>query len=524
MSERTFESDTQHSSGGARGEVATRVPALTILSHPDASRVGERAFLPDLVRAGATAALSRLDLQFTAPQGDHFRPLAHPYLSRKPLVLRRDEDLGMRLELARTSTKVRVDGADAAGTVVISAARLDHGVVLELGGRIVLLLHLASRPTTRVQPALGLLGGSGAMERLRDDILKVADTNVSVLLRGETGTGKELAARAIHAGSPRAGRPFVSINMGTIPPALAASELFGHERGAFSGAVKARQGYFGRANGGTLFLDEIGETPPEVQVALLRVLETGEVQPVGAERATRVDVRIIAATDADLDGAVASDAFRAPLLHRLSGYVIPIPPLRERREDVGLLFVDFLRAELAALGEADRLAPADGARPWLPAELVARLALHAWPGNVRELRNAARQIAIASRGADEARLGRYLDATLGTTGGAVTPAAAPVDGAPEPAPRRTGEITEDELIAALRANEFQVTPTAAALGLPKSTVYDMMARSGRIRKAKDISQAEVAEVRARVGDDLDAMAAALEVSARGLLLRMRELD
>src|SRR5262249_34932398 len=156
------------------------------------------------------------------------------------------------------------------------------------------------------------------------------------------GTGKELVARAIHESGRRRGAVCLSVNMGAIPPSLATSELFGAVRGAYTGAVRDHLGYFQRAHGGTLFLDEIGETPPEVQVMLLRVLEPGEVQRVGSPQTQKVDVRLIAATDADLERALHEGRFRAPLLHRLSGYEIYIPPLRERRDDFGRLLFHFL--------------------------------------------------------------------------------------------------------------------------------------------------------------------------------------
>src|SRR6185436_13729067 len=185
-------------------------------------------------------------------------------------------------------------------------------------------------------------------------------------LRGETGTGKELLARAIHQASSRRAAPYFALNMAAIPASLAAAELFGAAKGAFTGADRRRVGYFGRAQGGTLFLDEIGELPADLQPLLLRVLENGEIQPVGGEETLRVDVRILAATDANLESAIEEGRFRAPLFHRLSGYELRLPSLRERRDDIGRLFIHFLRQELAALGEADRLAdPGPEGRPWL---------------------------------------------------------------------------------------------------------------------------------------------------------------
>ncbi|WP_018866933.1 MULTISPECIES: sigma-54 dependent transcriptional regulator [unclassified Thioalkalivibrio] len=230
---------------------------------------------------------------------------------------------------------------------------------------------------TLSHPGLGLIGDSPAMQRLRDQIRRVAATHSTVLLRGESGTGKELAARALHELSPRAGGPFVAVNCATIPEGLVEAELFGHAQGAYTGAVKARTGLIQSAHGGTLFLDEIGELAPAAQARLLRVLQDGEIRPVGANENQKVDVRLLAATHRDLEGMIEDQAFRADLYYRLRVLELAIPPLRERREDILPLAQHFLEG-LAGSGTVPRLTQA------------ARDALEAqdWPGNVRELANA----------------------------------------------------------------------------------------------------------------------------------------
>ncbi|MEO1370547.1 MAG: sigma 54-interacting transcriptional regulator, partial [Acidobacteriota bacterium] len=257
-----------------------------------------------------------------------------------------------------------------------------------------LLLHRLD-PQVPDLPRYGLVGESPGLLRVRSSIRQVADLDVTVLLRGATGTGKELVARALHDASPRRGGPFVAVNMAAVPASLAAAELFGAAKGAFTGADRQRSGYFQRAEGGTLFLDEVGETPTEIQALMLRALETREIQPVGGDRAKRVDVRVLSATDLDLESAVDDDRFRGPLLYRLSGYVLRLPTLDERREDFGRLLIHFLRRELDAIGEPGRLDPPAA---WFPASLCARLALMDWRGNVRQLANTARQLVIANRG------------------------------------------------------------------------------------------------------------------------------
>ena len=414
---------------------------------------------------------------------------------------------------------VEVAGRPVQAEHLCSAADLERGAVLLLAERIVLLLHRIPPVPARETERFGLIGDGAAMARLRADIRRVADLEVAVLLRGETGTGKELAARAIHRSSPRRSRPYLAVNMGAIPPTLAAAELFGAARGAFTGAGERRAGYFSQAHGGTLFLDEIGETPAEVQVLLLRALETGEVQPVGAESPRRVDVRVLAATDADLEAAIEAGRFRAPLLHRLNGYEIRLPALRERREDFGQLFFAFLGQELEAMGEGGRLDdPGPRGAAWMPAPLVARLAAADWPGTVRQLRNAARQIAIGNRGAAQAALPPTVASLLESRPGA-HPAAAPA----RAAYRRPADVGEEELLAALAANRWKLVPTAAQLGISRTALYTMIDRCAGIRKAADLDRAEIVEAMARHGRDLDAVVEELRVSRHGLQLRMTEL-
>jgi anaerobic nitric oxide reductase transcription regulator len=217
---------------------------------------------------------------------------------------------------------------------------------------------------------------SAAIDRVRQEIEAVARSDLAVLILGETGVGKELAARAVHAGSRRRGAPLIQVNCAALPESVVESELFGHVRGAFTGASSSRPGKFEIADGGTLFLDEIGELPLTVQPVLLRVLQDGEVQRVGADRPHRVDVRVVAATNRDLEREVAAGRFRADLYHRLHVFPLRVPPLRERREDIGILSGYFLDRYRAQLG----LGPVV-----LDQSSLALLTANDWPGNVREL-------------------------------------------------------------------------------------------------------------------------------------------
>jgi two-component system nitrogen regulation response regulator GlnG len=260
------------------------------------------------------------------------------------------------------------------------------------------------------------------------------------------------------------------------------------------------------------------------------VLETAEVQRVGGTAVQKVDVRLITATDADLESAIEEGKFRAPLLHRLSGYEILIPPLRERRDDFGRLLLHFLRQELKAVGEEHRLALSAGtAAPWLPASLVARLARHDWPGNVRQLRNAVRQIVIDSRGVDRVQIGPQIERLLRE---ADQPPPRPTAAAPPPSPRRKApagsyrapsDVTAEEILAVLRENHWELKAAAAQLGISRPSLYVLIDKLPDVRKAADLTEEEIAAAREACGGHLDAAAERLEVSRRGLLQRMKQL-
>jgi two-component system nitrogen regulation response regulator GlnG len=248
----------------------------------------------------------------------------------------------------------------------------------------------AGAPAEMHGPALPtIVGQAPAMQDVFRAIGRLAGSSMTVLITGESGTGKELVARALHQHSPRAGQEFVALNMAAIPAELMESELFGHEKGAFTGAEGRRAGRFEQADGGTLFLDEIGEMSPGLQTRLLRVLAEGEFYRVGGQIPVRVDVRVIAATNQDLGRAVQEGRFREDLYHRLNVMRIRIPPLRERREDVGLLLKYYLRKVADELAVAPKV---------LSADALAALQGFDWPGNVRQLVNACRRLTVIAPG------------------------------------------------------------------------------------------------------------------------------
>jgi two-component system nitrogen regulation response regulator NtrX len=306
---------------------------------------------------------------------------------------------------------------------------------------------------------LPIVGRARSLRRLLEEIERAGPTGARVLIQGEHGTGKELVARAIHAASPRSARPFVAVNCAAIPEELIESELFGHERGAFTGATQARRGCFEEAHGGTLFLDEVGDLSPRAQTKLLRVLQENELTRVGGNRAIQVDVRVIAATNRDLAAATAAHEFREDLYFRLAVIPLVVPPLRERREDVPAL-VEHFAAQVARETARKPRAFNAGALELLRA--------YAFPGNVRELRNLVERLVIMSPGigigADEVR--------------AVLPRA----DAQADAGGRLGEAVREferrQIESALQAEGGNVTRAAARLGLERSHLYKKMRKLG----------------------------------------------
>ncbi|MCB9878590.1 MAG: sigma-54-dependent Fis family transcriptional regulator [Planctomycetes bacterium] len=294
---------------------------------------------------------------------------------------------------------------------------------------------------------------SEASQRLEQQVARVAVADQSVLIRGASGTGKEIVARRVHAGSERRQQPFVVVHCGAIPRQLVESELFGHVKGAFSGADQKRPGLFEAANGGTLFLDEVGELPLEVQPALLRALQFGEIRPVGSDHVRHVDVRFVAATHRDLLQAVGTGAFREDLYYRLAVLELTVAPLRERRADIEPLAVAFLQREAARAGRELRFAPS----------ALARLQACDWPGNVRELENAVVRLAVLADG-PEVTAADVDGASFG--GQAAPPGALPT--------LELAKLEELAIDAALQRCHGNKTRAAAALGIALKTLYNKL--------------------------------------------------
>lgn len=321
-----------------------------------------------------------------------------------------------------------------------------------------------------------MIGQSGAMRQVREQIAQVAGADSTVLIQGETGTGKELVARAIHAASPRRDRPLIRLNCAALPHELVESELFGHEKGAFTGAIQQRRGRFELADGGTLFLDEVGDLPAEAQAKLLRVLQEREFERLGGTRTLRVDVRVIAATNRDLRAEVAASRFRADLYFRLNVFPIALPPLRDRRDDIPGLLEHFALRTSRKLGRA-----IDGVAP----SFAERARAHDWPGNVRELENLVERALILSNGG-------LLDGSelLGTPAGAPALAAGattdPAAGATPGGAATLEEVERAHIRAVLDRTGWKIEGDVGAarlLGLNPSTLRGRM-RKLDVRRAR----------------------------------------
>jgi two-component system, NtrC family, nitrogen regulation response regulator NtrX len=313
---------------------------------------------------------------------------------------------------------------------------------------------------------LGAMIGAGpAMRQVCAQIRKAAETDLTVLVRGESGTGKELVAQAIHEGSPRARRSFVAVNCAAISRELVESELFGHEKGAFTGANARRVGRFEAADGGTIFLDEIGDMPLETQAKVLRVLEDQRFERVGGSKTIQTNVRVVAATHKDLEAEVARGGYRADLYYRLRVVELVVPPLRERLEDLPALVDRFLEQLAARLGR-EKKRVGDGA--------MARLARHAWPGNVRELRNAIEQAAVLASG------DRIEEGDLLLSGGAPAPGPTASTGASfADAKRRAVEQFEKTfLVDALKRHGGNISQTADAIGMVRQSLQQKLKELG----------------------------------------------
>jgi DNA-binding NtrC family response regulator len=394
-----------------------------------------------------------------------------------PLVSRR------HLEVWRAGGRVVVrDLGSLNGTFLgeakIAEAEIPLGAVLRLGETSIAVharYHLREVAPSKARSFGDLVGESVAMREVFAVLERVAPTDVTVLIEGESGTGKELAARSIHRASHRAAAPYVVFDCGAVPGELAESELFGHRKGAFSGAIEKRQGAFQRAHGGTICLDEIGELPLDLQPKLLRVLETSEVRPVGEDAPQNVDVRVVAATNRDLHAEALRGRFRSDLFYRLEVVRVRLPPLRQRPEDIPGLVARLLEG---MVGHAEGI----------EGEPLARLTGYGWPGNVRELRNTlARAVTLART--PNGPTPAFSDLVFNLGPAASTPSTLGGD-YPGVASRVAYKEAKSQVLlsfdraylaALMERAGGNVSRAAAAAGLSRKHLYDLMKRVGEAK-------------------------------------------
>jgi PAS domain S-box-containing protein len=325
-----------------------------------------------------------------------------------------------------------------------------------------------------------IVGHSAALNSVLDQVRLVAATDSTVVILGETGTGKELIARAIHSGGARRDRPLIKVHCAALPASLIESELFGHEKGAFTGATEKRVGRFELANGGTIFLDEIGELPPEVQIKLLRVLQEREFERIGGSATVRVDIRVIAATNRDLNQAVAEGKFRRDLFYRLNVFPILMPPLRQRSHDIALLAHYFVRRYAARIGRRIER---------IPAATMARLAAYSWPGNIRELENVIERAVILSSGPDLEVAPELISAIAVTPGDDASQArpGAESSGASTSVDRSLAHTEKERIIEVLKQTKWRIegpNGAAAILKVNPSTLRSRIKKLG-LERSRD---------------------------------------
>ena len=477
---------------------------LTILWHPDASRIGEQFIGPD---GEGTVEISRYSPLFFRPGQDGVA-IGHRAIARSPLQLRRTAGDALEITPPASAMAVEVNGQVLERVMRFERADMARGLVIGLGGHVLLCVHwMTCFPRTNALP--GLLGVSSAAIATRELIRQVAGTDLAVLLLGETGTGKDVAARAIHAVGARSARPLVAVNMATLNESLAAADLFGAVKGAYTGAQAARTGLFAEADGGTLFLDELGDTPASVQPMLLRVLETGSYRPLGASQDASSSARLIAATDQDLD----AKGFNQPLLRRMEAFVIRVPPLRERREDIGVLLLEALRNCTADAAERNAFPPA----------LVSEMCNYDWPGNIRQLVNVTRRAVMAQRAGALPSLGQFVDLHTPPAPGAPGAPVAPAEKSEAAARRRLADIGNDDLLQAMEDNGWQISGAAQQLGVSRPSLYKLIEAHPDIRAPAAIAPGDVDAAWQASGGDVSACAARLKTPSEALRRHLRAL-
>lgn len=494
---------------------------LTLAFHPQTSRIGTTVDLASLSTRDDGGLTTTLVLGRDCTVLSDGEAIGEPHVSRKALLIaQRQHNTNLAhssfslLAPAQSTTRLGVGNATE---LLVDGAELQRGVTVRLGHGVVGVLRLVG-PTSLSQSDLHesarqpmvlpsalskLIGCSFEWQQIREQIALVSQTDLPILILGESGVGKELIARAIHGASPRAQQPLVAVNAAAIPEALAASELFGAEKGAYTGAT-SRGGYFQQAAGSSLFLDEIADLPLSAQAQLLRALESGEVQRVGGTIDT-IDVRLIAATDGHVDD---TRVMSAALLNRLRGFVINVPPLRQRPEDIAVQLVHMLGDTLAPLVNDSQPSEAGDQTIAHWAGVFFDCLANPWHGNSRELQFFAQRVTLGDHNSAPVHARRVRQTAHSQALESTRPGEHRCD--------------DDTLYSVHRDNAFEVRATAAAMGWSRATTYRRIQAHPQLRLAADISGDEIREALARAGDVKQA-AQQLGISVSALRPRLRSL-
>ncbi len=509
--------DTDHtltSPLSTSGKSASPLLGLTIVWHPDYSRIGEQFMGATLAsnNSDSTIDISRFFPLFHKP-GAEGLALGHSVISRDSLRIIRDAGNGVTIHLPISKMVVELNGKEILAPCYLSTEQINEGQILGLGRTILLCLHWM-HCLPKHNPVAGFIGVGNAAIAARDQIRQVATTDLPVLLLGETGTGKEIAAQAIHTLSKRAAAALVAVNMAALNESLAAADLFGAVKGAYTGAQTARKGLFGEAAGTTLFLDEIGNAPASVQPMLLRVLEGGDYRPLGAQQDQHSSARIIAATDQNLE----SETFNQALLRRLEGLVIQLPPLRTRREDIGVLILHLLTSN-----------PLFNDAVTLPTALVTELACYHWPGNIRQLAQVLKRVMLALQSGETPSLTGLVKAVpepmISSVTAQVSPSVVRIQEVPtEPvtvARKKLTELSEEDVLAALENNAWRIQAAAQTLGISRPSMYKLLEQHPQIRRVEQIPTEEIRQALKTSAGDTEHCASLLKTPSEALRRHLR---